>query len=177
GGKGDISRAEVDASRMAHEAAEADLAAARARLTEAENQRQAASANVEQAQGRLVASAPVDAQLAAAQAQANLARAKVRNSEAALQAAQLTLSYTRVVAPSDGIASRLAVHPGALVSAGQAIVQLVPARTYVVANFKETQLRAMRPGQKTHVKVSVLDDQEFDGKVESLSGGTGATFS
>jgi membrane fusion protein (multidrug efflux system) len=177
GGKGDISHAQVDAARAANEAAQADVAQARARLRETENQRQAANANVQQAQGRLTGAAPVGAQVQAALALANLAHAKVHNSEASLQAAQLTLSYTKIYAPVDGIASRLAVHAGALVAPGQAIVQLVPSRTYIIANFKETQVRAMRPGQRAKIRIDALGRDDFEGRVESLSGGTGATFS
>ncbi len=177
GAKGDISKAQVDAARAAHEAADADLAQARARFTSAENARQMAQANVAQAQGRLEQSAPVSAQVAAAQAQARLAHAKVQTQEAALQAAQLTLSYTHITAPIDGIASKLAVHPGSYISSGQPIVQLVPRTTYVNANFKETQMKQMRAGQRATIRIDALGRRDFEGRVESLSGGTGATFS
>jgi membrane fusion protein, multidrug efflux system len=177
GAKGDISRAQVDAARAANESAQADLASARARVTSAINNRQAAEANVQQAQGKLQQSAPVGAQVSAAQAAAALAHAKVKTAQAAVQAAQLTMSYTKIYAPSDGIASRLSVHPGSLVQPGMPIVQLVPLHTYVVANFKETQMKDMRPGQRATVKVDALGRDEFEGKVESLSGGTGASFS
>jgi membrane fusion protein (multidrug efflux system) len=177
GAKGNISKAQVDSARAANESAQADVASARARLQSATNAQQLAESNVRQAQGRLTQSAPVEAQIGAAQAAANLAHAKVHTAEAALQAAKLALSYTKITAPADGIASKLAVHPGSLVSAGQPIVQLVPRATYVVANFKETQVHAMRPGQKVHVKIDALDGQEFEGQVQSLSGGTGSSFS
>ncbi len=177
GEKGDISRAQVDSARAANESAQAEVAAARARLQSAINAQQLAQANVKQAQGRLAQSAPVEAQVGAAEASASLSRAKVRTAQAALDAARLALSYTKITAPSDGIASRLAVHPGSLVTAGQPLVQLVPRRTYVVANFKETQVRAMRPGQRVHIEVDALGGEDFEGKVESLSGGTGASFS
>ena len=97
--------------------------------------------------------------------------------EAALQAAQLSLSYTHITAPADGIASKLAVHPGAYVSSGQPIVQVVPRTTYINANFKETQMKQMRPGQRVTIRIDALGSREFEGRVESLSGGTGATFS
>src|SRR5436190_16254636 len=177
GAKGDISKSQVDAARAAHEAADAELAQARARLTSAENGRQMAQANIQQAQGRLEQSAPVSAQVAAAQAQARLAHAKVQAAEAALQAAQLSLSYTHIIAPADGIASKLAVHPGAYVSSGQPIVQIVPQITYINANFKETQMKQMRPGQRATIRIDALGRREFEGRVESLSGGTGASFS
>lgn len=177
GAKGDISKAQVDAARAANETAQAALAQARAGLTGAENQRQAAVANIEQAQGRFEQSSPVAAQVNAAQAQSQLAHARVQTAQAALQAAQLSLSYTKIVAPADGLASRLAVHPGSYVSVGQPIVQIVPRKTYVIANFKETQLKNMRPGQRATVKVDALGGRTFEGHVDSLSGGTGATFS
>jgi membrane fusion protein (multidrug efflux system) len=177
GAKGDISSSQVDAARAAHETAQADLAQARARLREVENQYQAAQSNIKQAQGRFVQSAPVAAQVAAAEAQARLAHAKVQTARAALQSAQLTLSYTKITAPVDGLASKLSVHPGSYVTVGQPIVQLVPRQTYVIANFKETQLKSMRVGQRAVIKVDALGGKQFEGRVESVSGGTGATFS
>ncbi len=177
GDKGDISRAQVDTARAANESAQAELAAAHARLQSASTAQQLAAANVKQAQGRLAQSAPVEAQVSAAEATATLSRAKVRTAQAALDAAKLALSYTKIIAPSDGIASKLSARVGSLVTAGQAIVQLVPKQTYLIANFKETQVRAMRAGQKVHIKVDAFGSDEFEGKVESLSGGTGASFS
>ena len=177
GGKGDISRAQVDAAKAANDTAQADLAQMRARLRAAENQQQGAESNIKQAQGRFVQSTPVAAQVAGAEAQSRLAHARVQAGQAALQAAQLTLSYTRIVAPADGVASRLSVHPGSYVSVGQPIVQIVPRKTYLIANFKETQLKAMRPGQRAVVKIDALGGKKFEGRLESLSGGTGATFS
>jgi len=176
GAKGDISKAQVDAARAANETAQAGLAQARAAVTAAENQRQAAVANIQQAQGRFEQSAPVAAQVNAAQAQSQLGHARVQTAQAALQSAQLSLSYTKIIAPADGLASRLSVHPGSYVTLGQPIVQIVPRTTYVIANFKETQLKGVRPGQRASIKVDSLG-RSFDGHVESLSGGTGATFS
>ncbi|HKR66131.1 MAG TPA: HlyD family efflux transporter periplasmic adaptor subunit, partial [Thermoanaerobaculia bacterium] len=166
-----------DTARAANDAAQAEVAAASARVQSATNARQLAEANVKQAEGRMAQSAPVEAQVSAAEASANLSRAKVRTAQAALDAARLALSYTKITAPADGIASKLSVHAGSLVSAGQPIAQLVPRQTYVVANFKETQVRAMRPGQRVRIRVDALGDDDFEGKVESLSGGTGASFS
>jgi membrane fusion protein (multidrug efflux system) len=177
GGKGDISKSQVDAARAAHQSADADLAQAKAKLIENENARQAAQANVQTAQGRVQQSEPVQAQITGAQAQARLAHARVATAEAAVKAAQLNLSYTKIVAPRDGIASKLAVHAGSYVTAGMPVVQLVPRTTYVLANFKETQMRDMRPGQRATVRVDAVGRRDFEGKVESLSGGTGASFS
>jgi membrane fusion protein (multidrug efflux system) len=177
GGKGDISKAQVDAARAAHESADADLSQARAKLVENQNARQAAQANVQTAQGRVQQSAPVQAQITGAEAQARLAHARVATAEAAVKAAQFNLSYTKIVAPRDGIASKLTVHAGSYVTAGMPVVQLVPRTTYVLANFKETQMADMRPGQRATIRVDAIGRRDFEGKVESLSGGTGASFS
>lgn len=177
GAKGDISKSQLDAARAANESAQADLALARAQLESAVNNQQAGMANIAQAQGRLTQSEPVNAQMRAAQAQAKLAHARVGTLQAALNAAQLTLSYTKIYAPADGIASKLSVHDGSLVAQGQPVVQLVPLQTYVVANFKETQVGDMKPGQRAKIRVDALGGRDFEGKVESLSGGTGASFS
>jgi len=177
GGKGDISKSQVDAARAAHESADADLAQAKAKLIENENARQAAQANVQTAQGRVQQSEPVQAQITGAQAQARLAHARIAAAEAAVKAAQLNLSYTKIVAPRDGIASKLGVHAGSYVTAGMPVVQLVPRTTYVLANFKETQMRDMRPGQRATIRVDAVGRRDFEGTVESLSGGTGASFS
>jgi membrane fusion protein (multidrug efflux system) len=83
---------------------------------------------------------PVDAKMAAARASAALAHARVTTAEATLALTRLNLSYTTVTAPADGIVSRLMVREGQLVSPGQPLASVVPERTYVIANFKETQV-------------------------------------
>ncbi len=116
------------------------------------------------------------AQLAAAHAAAELARARVKVAEAQLRTARLQLDYTRVVAPEDGVVSRLGVHPGQNVQPGAPVAELVPSRTYVVANFKETQIGRMRPGQPAEIRLDAYPGRVFEGTVESRSGGTGARF-
>jgi membrane fusion protein (multidrug efflux system) len=117
------------------------------------------------------------AQHAAAQAQAKLAHARVAAAEAALDLAKLQLSYTKVWAPEDGVVSKLSAHEGQLVAPGQPLAELVPNATYVIANFKETQVGRMRPGQSAAVEIDAYPGLRLEGTVESLSGGTGARFS
>ena len=117
------------------------------------------------------------AEHSAAEAQRRLALARVKSAEAALELARLQLSYTSVRAPADGVVSKLSVHEGQLVSPGQPLAELVPEVTYVVANFKETQVGAMRPGQRAVVSIDAYPGVNLEGRVESLSGGTGARFS
>ena len=69
------------------------------------------------------------------------------------------------------------MQPGQTIQTGQPIAELVPARTYVVANFKETQVGHMRKGQRATVRIDAFPGRELEAQVESLSGGTGARFS
>ena len=102
-------------------------------------------------------------------------QARVKAAQAALDLARLQLSYTVVWAPADGVVSRLAAREGQLVQPGQTLGQLVPVATYLVANFKETQVGAWTPAS---VEVrSTPSRARLHGRVESLSGGTGARFS
>jgi membrane fusion protein (multidrug efflux system) len=91
--------------------------------------------------------------------------------------ARLQLGYTKLHAPADGYASKLTAHEGQLVSVGQPVIELVPARTYVIANFKETQIGKMRTGQPATIEVDAFPGQKFEGQIESLAGGTGSSFS
>jgi membrane fusion protein (multidrug efflux system) len=101
----------------------------------------------------------------------------VQSAEAALALVKLQLDYTRVLAPADGVASKLMVHDGQLVAVGQPLVELVPTATYVLANFKETQIGRMRPGQRAEIQLDAFPGRKLEGRVESLAGGTGASFS
>ncbi len=167
----------LDNAQASHDLAQASLQQARAQLLAAQEGKRAAFARVSEAAGRVAQSAPIDAQIAGAHAQADLAAARVQSAEAALDLAKLQLSYTHVVAPADGIASKLGVHDGQLVAPGQQVVQIVPTTTYVIANFKETQVGRMQPGQSAKISVDAYPGRSFDGKVESVSGGTGSSFS
>jgi membrane fusion protein (multidrug efflux system) len=167
----------LDNALASHDFAQASLEQARANLVAAQEGKRAAFARVSEAAGRVAQSAPIDAQIAAAHAAADLASARVTSAEAQLDLAKLQLSYTRILAPADGVASKLGVHDGQLVALGQQVVQIVPNKTYVVANFKETQVGRMRPGQRATIEVDAYPHREFEGKVESISGGTGASFS
>jgi membrane fusion protein, multidrug efflux system len=167
----------VDNAQAAFDSAQAKVAEAKAQLALAEQSKNSALAQVSEAQGKLSQSAPVDAEIATARAQADLAHARVESAKAQLDLAKLQLSYTKIAAPSDGIASKLTVHPGQLVSIGQPVVELVPTSTYVVANFKETQVGKMHPNQRAEIEIDAFPGRKFEGRVESLSGGTGASFS
>jgi membrane fusion protein (multidrug efflux system) len=112
-----------------------------------------------------------------AQAAADAAAADLAESEAALRQAELDLSYTKIAAPEEGRITRKAVEAGAYVQVGQAMLALVPHQSWIVANFKETQLTKMRPGQAAEIVVDAYPDQTLKGHVDSIQDGTGARFS
>jgi membrane fusion protein (multidrug efflux system) len=167
----------LDADQLDADSAAAALASAEAKLQSAQDDRLAANSRVAQAQGSLAASEPIDAQIAMAHAQTELARARVASAQASVELAQMQLSYATITAPEAGAVSKLTVRRGGLVSANQPIAELVPAHTYVVANFKETQIDRLRQGDSAEVEIDAYPHRTFHGKIESLSGGTGARFS
>jgi membrane fusion protein (multidrug efflux system) len=166
----------LDNAEVAAQTAQAQLTQAQAQLAAAEEQKRAAESRVSEAQGRLEQSTPISAQIATARANAALAHARVEAARAGLDLARLELAYTRITAPTDGLASSLTVREGMLVLPGQMMTRLVPTRTYVVANFKETQIGRMKPGDAAEIEIDAFPGKKFAGKVESLSGGTGASF-
>jgi len=172
-----VTQEQLDGAQIAFDSARAAKAQTEAQVALAEEARRGAESRVGEARGRVSQSAPVAPQIAAARASADLANARVRSAEASLALAKLQLGYTKITAPADGYASKLTVHEGQLVSVGQPLIELVPATTYVIANFKETQVGQMHPDQPAEIEIDALPGQKFEGKVESLSGGTGASFS
>jgi membrane fusion protein (multidrug efflux system) len=166
----------LDNAQAARDSANAAVAREKAQIAAAQEAKRAAATRINEAAGRVAQSEPIAAQIASANASAALARARIGSREAELELARLQLSYTKITAPVDGVASQLAVHEGQLVSAGQPLVEIVPNETYVVANLKETQLARVRVGQRATIDVDAYPHREFEGKVQSISGGTGASF-
>jgi membrane fusion protein (multidrug efflux system) len=172
-----IPRAQVDTAQSNVQAAHAAVEQSQAQLAAAVDMRRTAETRIAEAEGRVVQSAPIDAQLAAVRANADLAHARSDGAQAALDAARLQLSYASIRAPADGVLSRLAVHEGQLVQAAQQVVVVVPNTTYVIANFKETQVGQMHAGQRAEITVDAFPGRTFEGKVDSTAPGTGARFS
>jgi membrane fusion protein (multidrug efflux system) len=117
------------------------------------------------------------AQQAAAAARTRSAHAAIEEARVRVRQAELQLSYTRVTAPATGRVARKNVEPGSYAQPGQALFSIVPYNFWVVANFKETQLRDMRPGQTVELHVDAFGDRPLKGVVDSLQAGTGARFS
>ena len=111
------------------------------------------------------------------QAQHNAALAEVMRAQAMQQRANLDLSYTTLVAPFDGIVGRRSVRVGAYVKPGDNLMAVVPvARAYIVANFQESQLTHVVPGQAASIAVDTFPGSTLKGHVQSIAPATGVTF-
>src|SRR5437660_1494709 len=182
--KGEISRQQYDAAKANADATASALRADREKLAQAQRnvdvakaQREAAKARVEQAKAEVVSAHANVKQVSMKAADAQAKIAKVEQARAALEAAQLNLSYTEITAPVDGVATHKQVEPGQIVQAGQGLLVVVPLKNvWVTANFKETQLKNMKPGQKAEVKVDTYG-KTFSGRVDSIAGATGSVLS
>src|SRR5246127_3472840 len=130
-------------------------------------------ANVE-ADAKKVTSQEAQIQLAAAQYSA--ASAEEKQAEAQLRQAELQVSYTQIYAPFDGRVTKKSVEPGNYVQPGQTLFSLVPPNVWVIANFKETQLKKMQVGQPVSVRVDAIPGRDFNAHVESFQVGTGGRF-
>lgn len=175
--EGATTQERLDNTKLSVQSTQASLEGAVATLEVAESAKVAAQTRVREAQGHLGQMTPIEAQIASARAAVDYAWANVHTAEARLEQQKLNFGYLKVVAPIDGIVSRLSAHAGQLLSHGQLVAEIVPHDMYVVANYKETQIGAMQAGQPAEVTLDTFDDHPMSGRVESLSGGTGARFS
>ena len=103
--------------------------------------------------------------------------AQIHEADANLATAKLNQSYTKISAPEPGWVTEKSVEPGAYVQAGQNLFALVPKQVWITANFKEDQIRQMRPGQPVEIEVDALQGRKFPGHVDSIQAGSGARFS
>jgi membrane fusion protein (multidrug efflux system) len=173
----DAAKANADATASALKADEEKLAQAKRSIDVTRAQLAAAKAHVDQAQASVVSAKADTRQVAMKQADAQGKIAKVEAARAAVEAAQLNLEYTTVLAPVDGVATHKQVEVGQVVQQGQGLLVVVPLQNvWVTANFKETQLKNMKPGQEAEVHVDTYG-KTFSGKVDSIAGATGAVLS
>ena len=174
----DAAVAAADASRAAVDAARSDVTAGETAIAVAQQRAVQARATAARAHASLETTRTAPEQLQATRARATGADARVKQMRAALAQAELNLERTTIKAPSAGTVSRKTVEVGQVVQAGQPLMALVSLTdVWVVANFKETQLRNVRDGQRVTIEVDGLGGREFDGHVDSLAAATGAKFS
>jgi membrane fusion protein (multidrug efflux system) len=124
----------------------------------------------------VAALAAAQARVGVLQSQAGQAEATIEREDAALAQAQLNLSYTKISAVADGTVANRTVQVGDFVQPGQTLFSAVPNETYIVANFKETQLAHMRVGQSVRVRVDALPGGALHGHIDSFQRGTGSSF-
>ena len=160
------------ATAAAVEAARASAAAAEQTVTQAR-------ARVAQAQAQLQYAQTRPQQISVQRSRAQAAEAESQRATAVLEQAQLDLQYTTIVAPVNGIVGQRSVQPSQNVSPGQQLMTVVPLESqniWVTANFKETQLKYMRPGQPVKISVDTYG-RDYDGHVLNIAGASGARYS
>lgn len=181
--------AQAKAQKQSADAVQQNAAAARDRAQQLNTKNFASAADLDKADAALrqaqAGLSAADAQIAQAeanvetlQAQRDEAQGALRSLELARDKAARDLEFTRLRAPFDGVVGNLGVQKGELVAAGTRLLALVPANgLYIEANFKETQLAELAPGEKVQIEVDALDGTPLTGTVESLSPASGASFS
>ena len=182
--KDEISKQQYDQAVAASEAAKATVDAQQAAVVEAQHGVSAAEIAVEQARAKLGhADADVEGamtgpqQVVITESQVSVAAAKVAQRQADLDQAILNLQYTTIVAPASGIIGKKNINVGQNVAVGQQMMAIVPLdNLWVTANFKETQLKSMRPGQKVKLNVDAYG-RDYTGTIERIAGASGARFS
>jgi membrane fusion protein (multidrug efflux system) len=175
--KHEISQSEYDriatqsaTDRDAVNVARADYAAAQQGVDQAESR-------LEQRKADLLAAQSAPEQIASSQSKAEAATSDADRAKAQLSTAKLNLSYTKIIAPVSGIVGRKSVEIGQRVQPGQQLLTIVPVDdVWITANFKETQLKKMRPGQPVTIHLDSFDG-DYRGHVDAMGGATGSRFS
>ena len=166
----DSQKATVDARRAAVAEAEQNV-----RVTQAAIQQ--ANARVAQADATIQSALTAPQQIAVSQARAKSAQAQVAQRRALVDQAKLNLSYTTIVSPVDGVVGKKTVEVGSNVSPGQELMAVVPLEDiWITADFKETQLRLMKPGQRVSFSVDAYG-REYSGRVKGIGGASGSRLS
>jgi membrane fusion protein (multidrug efflux system) len=182
--KDEISRQTYDQAEQTAVAAQASVAAQNSAVIEARHNASAAEAAIQQAQAKIPqADASIQSamtrpqQVSQSQSRVKSAEAKVAELQAQLDQAKLNLSYTIIVAPVSGIVGKKTAEIGQNVSPGEQLMAVVPLDdVWITANFKETQLRKMKPGQKVRFSVDAYD-HEYLGHVTGIGGASGSRYS
>jgi membrane fusion protein, multidrug efflux system len=170
--------AAADAQKAGLDSARSQVAEAEAGIRVAESKVTQARAGADQAHAELQAAETAPQQVSMTKARAAAADARVQQARANLAQAELNLQYATVKAPAGGVISKKSLNPGQVVQPGQPLLALVQLDdVWVTANFKETQLKDVRAGQRATFKVDALGGRSFNGKVDSIAGATGARFS
>jgi membrane fusion protein (multidrug efflux system) len=174
----DATIATAEAQKAAVDSARSQVAEAEAGVRVAESKLAQARAGEDQARAEMQTAQTGPSQVTATRARAAAAEAHAQQARAELAQAELNLQYATVKAPVRGIVSKKGINIGQVVQAGQPLLAIVQIDdVWVTANFKETQLKDMRPGQRAVISVDAYGGRRYQGKVDSIAGATGARFS
>lgn len=174
----DAAVAAADAQAAAVDTSKAQIAEAEAGVRMSESRQAQAKASEVSARAGLRNAQTGPEQVTAMRARASSAQARVEQMKASLAQAELNLQYTVIKAPVRGVVSKKNVNPGQVIQGGQPLLSLVQSdEVWITANFKETQLTDMRPGQRVTIAVDAYEGKAFQGKVDSIAAATGSRFS
>jgi len=178
-----ISAQQLDAARTSLKVADANRLAARSQLMQAQARAAQAMAGIitntskiSEARGTYQGAQAQQLQLDIAKSQAQSATVAIETAKDAVAQAKLNLAYSRIVASVEGQVGNRTVEVGQQVQVGQPLMSVVSPTKWVVANFKETQLKRIHPGQPVKIEVDAYPGREFTGHVESFSPASGAQF-
>lgn len=157
--------------------AESALQTARDKVTQEQSSYAEAQSSVKEAQARLEAARAAPQKVLYSKAQQKAAASAVQQAQAALHQAQLELSYVKIYAPVSGRVTHKGVEPGDYIVPGQTLLSIVPEDIYITANYKETQLTHVKPGQQVKISIDAFPGVTFRGYVDSIQAGSGAAFS
>ncbi|MGQ9873438.1 HlyD family secretion protein [Leptodesmis sp.] len=164
-----VTQAQINASQEAVRQAQAKLAQARQAVATAQAGLTAAQGGIQQAQAKSI-------QTQVSRSDFSTAQMAIAQAQVVLKNAQQQLSYTKILAPADGKIGRKTVEVGQQVQPGTPLMALVSNEYWVTANFKETQLSKMRPGQKVEIKLDSFPGKKFEGRVDSIAPASGSEF-
>jgi len=181
----DMARAKLSVAQAdeTQSRAQADIASVEAGRTEKDYNRykQLYDANAGVTQQQLdnasAAARSAQAQFGSANSQIVAQQARAAQEKANVEQAELNFSYTKIIAPQAALVTQKSVERGEHISTGQPLLAIVPPEIWVVANFKETQLKHMKPGQQVTIKVDAYSGKTFKGHIDSIQAGTGSVFS
>jgi membrane fusion protein (multidrug efflux system) len=172
----DSARRDFGVTKSANAAAAQEVARANARVLQAQDQVRVSRADLQQAEGQLQQSSAAAVQTDVSKKDLSVKVSSVKQATASLNDAKVQLSYCQIASPVSGRVGKKAVETGDRVEPGQPLMAIVSDYLWVVANFKETQLERMRPGQYADIRIDAFPHHKFRGVVDSVSPGSGANF-
>ena len=174
---GAASKQDFDRTSTNYKSAKAKLDATEAQLQAAYSNKEVALKSLNQALGKFKGADTVKEQVTISDSQSRIASAEIKQLQADVKQTKLSISYTRIYAPSAGIITNKNVEEGAYVQIGQPLFAIVPEKRWIVANFKETQLTNMKIGQPVNIKIDSYPNKTFKGRIDSIQSSTGSASS